>query len=364
MKLPRHSHIWAIPYLKDRAQYRLRARPPIKRIWLTIADHYEPLWHTSNLEVAKARVQRWHSAWPKIAALSVKDSFGRPPQYTFFYPEEEYHRHLLEPLAAMTRDGISDVEVQIHHDADGRQSFVNRISRFCAVLRQRHGLLRETEGRIRFGFIHGNWALDNSRPDGRWCGLNDEIQILRDLGCYADFTMPSGNSPTQSRMLNAIYWCTDDPVRPKSYDVGAPVRPGQQISGDLLMIPGPFGIRWMERLMPRMEIGELSAGDPPTPSRIRRWIELAPQIDGNVFIKLHTHGAQERNSTMLLTGGLEALFRSMAAEAGRQKCELVFATAWQMYLAITVLCTRRDPVPAGRVGDARVPPDAIWGGRL
>ena len=30
-----------------------------------------------------------------------------------------------------------------------------------------HGLLRQQDGRTVFGFIHGNWALDNSRPDGK-----------------------------------------------------------------------------------------------------------------------------------------------------------------------------------------------------
>jgi hypothetical protein len=48
---------------------------------------------------------------------------------------------------------------------------------------------------IRFGFIHGNWALDNSLPHGKSCGLDSEIALLRDLGCYGDFTMPSGASP-------------------------------------------------------------------------------------------------------------------------------------------------------------------------
>ena len=55
-----------------------------------------------------------------------------------------------------------------------------------------------SNGRVVFGFIHGNWALDNSRPDGKYCGLNNEITLLRDLGCYADFTMPSGASPTRA----------------------------------------------------------------------------------------------------------------------------------------------------------------------
>lgn len=348
MRLPRNAQIWAVPYLKDRCRHWL-GRPPITRVWLAIADHYEPMWHTTDLGLSRARVQRWYANWPAIAAESPRDACGFPPQYTFFFPEEEYRFEFLEPLSAMTRLGISDVEVHIHHDGDGRQSFTNRMLNFCKTLRQCHGLLREIDGRIRFAFIHGNWALDNSRPDGRWCGLNDEIQILRDLGCYADFTMPSGNSPTQSRMLNTIYWCSDDPTRPKSYDSGIPLRPGQGIAGDLLMIPGPLGIRWAERLLPRLEFGEIAASDPPTPYRVRRWFELAPRIQGDVFVKLHTHGAQEANSAMLLGGGLALLFELAAEEANRRGCQLLFVTAWQMYSAIDAIRRYVDPVETIRI---------------
>ena len=73
----------------------------------------------------------------------------------------------------------------------GEQSFTGRMSRFIETLAGRHGLLRRHRGKLAFGFIHGNWALDNARPDGRWCGLNNEITLLRDLGCYADFTLPA-----------------------------------------------------------------------------------------------------------------------------------------------------------------------------
>ena len=29
-----------------------------------------------------------------------------------------------------------------------------------------------------YAFVHGNWALDNSRPDGRWCGIDAELPRL------------------------------------------------------------------------------------------------------------------------------------------------------------------------------------------
>ena len=102
----------------------------------------------------------------------------------------------------MVIPGVADVEVHLHHDRETRDAFTGKIREYCNRLTQDHGLLRQHDGRTVFGFIHGNWALDNSRPDGRYCGLNNEITLLRNLGCYADFTMPSGSSPTQSRTVN------------------------------------------------------------------------------------------------------------------------------------------------------------------
>ena len=347
MKLFRNAQLWGPGYVKERLRrITQRATPPLKRIWVTLADHYEPMWGGADLRTAQSRVALWRSAWPAIAANCQPDSAGNPPVYTFFFPEEEYAPTLIEPLAEMVREGIADVEVHIHHDGEGRQDFIERMAGFCEVLHNEHGLLRERDGRLTFGFIHGNWALDNSRPDGRWCGLNDEIRILRDLSCYADFTMPSGDSATQARSINTIYWCTDDPDRPKSYNAGVPVTIGGGIDGDLLMIPGPLGIRWRDRLLPRLETGELSYGNLATPYRVKRWVDLAPRISSDSFIKLYTHGTQERNSSVLLHDGLNSAFTLLAAEANRRGCAVYFVSAWQMYRAIDAIRQDCDPLVA------------------
>jgi hypothetical protein len=323
-----------------------RAVPPIENIWVTMADHYEPRWLGVDWSTALQRVALWRTEWPKIATRCKRDSAGNPPVHTFFFPEEEYHPRLMEPLAEMVRLGVADVEIHLHHDGEGRENFIDRMTRFRDVLDRDHGLLRRRDGKLTFGFIHGNWALDNSLPDGRCCGLNDEIQILHELGCYADFTMPSGDSPTQSRSVNTIYFCTDDPDRPKSYDSGVPVIPGGQDQGDLLIIPGPIGIRWRDRLLPRLETGEVAANNLATPYRIRRWVDLAPRIGPDVFIKLFTHGAQDQNSSALLQGGLEFTFNMLVDEANRRNSAIYFVSAWQMYLAIDAVRQKRDPVVA------------------
>ena len=50
-----------------------------------------------------------------------------------------------------------------------------------------------------FGFAPRNWALCNARRDGRWCGVNDELGVLRRTGCYADFTLPSATGEPVTR---------------------------------------------------------------------------------------------------------------------------------------------------------------------
>jgi hypothetical protein len=346
MSLTRSLQIWAPGYMKERVRRISGRAVPLERIWVTMADHYEPMCGGADLASAQSRVKLWRLAWPVIARRCRPDSAGKPPQYTFFFPEEEYHPTLIEPLAEMASDGIADIEVHIHHDGEGRQNFIDRITAFCEVLHSDHGVLHKRNGKPAFGFIHGNWALDNSRPDGRWCGLNDEIQILAGLGCYADFTMPSGDSPTQARLVNTIYWCTDDPELPKSYDSGVPLTSSGGIEGDLLMIPGPLGLRWRDRLLPRLETGELSGYDVATPYRAKRWVDLAPRVGTDSFVKLYTHGAQERNSSALLGGGLGKAFDLLVAEAERRRCAIYFVSAWHMYTAIDAIRQRHDPVAA------------------
>jgi hypothetical protein len=354
MNLPRHAEIWLVPYLRDRLRKSTRSGKP-RRAWVTITDHYEPLAIDSSVKTALACVAQWRDQWPRIATDAPSDAAGQRPQYSFFYPQEEYHRDLLDSIAEIVRLGVGDVEVHLHHDNEQRDSFIRKITEYCRRLTDDHGLLRRQDGRTVFGFIHGNWALDNSRPDGKLCGLNGEIALLRDLGCYADFTMPSLPSATQGRIVNRIYWCKNNPDnRPKSFDQGIEATVGGGRCGDLLMIAGPVGVRFGGRLMPRLETGEIAGYDMPTPSRVRKWFDWAPTIGDDLFIKLYTHGAQKRNSEPLLGGGLGNLFRWLAEEADRRGIEIHWATAWQMYQAVDALMNGRDhPASVSAIAEAK-----------
>jgi hypothetical protein len=340
--LPRHAEIWLPGYVRDRFDHWTSPGRGPKRVWLAIADHYEPFVGNTDEGNARERVELWMREWPRIAERH-RDSEGRSPKYTFFYPEEEYRPHLIDRLQELTRDGIADVEIHLHHDGEGEQNFLDRMAGFQEILFHKHGLLRKHNGKIAFGFIHGNWALDNSLPNGRWCGLNNEITLLERLGCYADFTMPSGASPAQASLVNTIYWAIDDPLRPKSYDHGPRLGEGDKAMG-LLMIPGPFGLRWAERLVPRIEKGEIACYDLPSRYRVRRWLDLAPRLGSDVFIKLFTHGTQERNSSALLPRGLDTLFEVVSAECASRDCHFFYVSCWEMYQAIEAIRQRKNPL--------------------
>jgi hypothetical protein len=349
MNFPRHAEIWLAPYLRDRLRKLLRPTQA-KRAWVAITDHFEPLGRGASSEAALGRVARWRYKWPRIADDAPRDAAGQCPQYSFFYPQDEYRRDMLDGIAEIVRLGVADVEVHLHHNNEERNSFIWKITDFCRRLTCDHGLLRQQDGRTVFGFIHGNWALDNSLPDGKYCGLNGEIALLRDLGCYADFTMPSAPSATQGRVVNQIYWCTNNPEnRPRSFDHGIEATVGGGRRGDLLMITGPLGVRFSGRLLPRLETGEIAGYNLPTPSRVHQWFDLAPVIGEDIFIKLYTHGALEGNLEPLLNGGLGNLFGWLAEEAERRGIELHWATAWQMFQAADALIQGCKHIPGSSV---------------
>lgn len=342
--LPRYAEIWLLPYLKDRLRKASRTANP-KRLWVALTDHYEPIGMGASIQTGLDRVAEWRDKWPRISADAPRDAVGHSPQYSFFYPQEDYRRELLEGIAEIVRLGVADVEVHIHHESEQRETFIRKITEYCSRLTDDHGLLRRHEGRTVFGFIHGNWALDNSRPDRAYCGLSHEISLLRDLGCYADFTMPSLPSPTQGRVVNQIYWCTNhSDGSPRSFDRGIEATVGGGRQGDLLMITGPVGLRFGTRLMPRLESGEIAGYDLPTQQRVRQWFDLAPTIGNDLFLKLHAHGATDRNRIPLLNGGLSNLFRWLSEEAERRGIEIHWATAWQMYQAANALINESLPI--------------------
>jgi hypothetical protein len=318
-------------------------------VFLCIADHFEPKRGNAAPSVAHDRVSRWEKEYPRLAS-EFADSRGRAPQHTFFYPAEEYEPRYLDSLALLSHHGLGDVEVHLHHDHDTADGLRDKLLRFTAALHHSHGLLeQDANGQISYGFIHGNWALDNSRPDGRWCGVNNEISVLIETGCYADFTMPSAPAGCQTRTINSIYYANDDPERPKSHDIGIRAIAGSAAPGDaLLMIQGPLALDWGSRkwgLLPRIENGDLLGVRPPTMERLKLWLRAGVAVAGRpdwVFIKLHTHGAKEANTAMLLGEPMRNFHRALSSYA-RQREEFAYYYVTAREMAQLVHALEREP---------------------
>jgi hypothetical protein len=254
---------------------------------------------------------------------------------------EAYNSAHVDALAGLCRQGFGEVEVHLHHDGDCAAALRERLMAYKKTLAERHGLLsRDSEtGEITYGFIHGNWALDNSRPDGRRCGVNNELEVLRETGCYADFTMPSAPDPsTQTRKINSIYYARGNPQRAKSHDWGIDVGKGPIPEQALLLIQGPLLLNWTERkwgLLPRLENGCLQGNQPPSMQRLDLWLRAHVQVPSRpdwFFVKLHTHGCKEFNQPVLLGDAMVEFHRALAERARHDpQFHFHYVTAREMF---------------------------------
>lgn len=347
----RNLQYWLDSYLIWKVVCLFHHRPVRRHIYFCFADHYEPYGGTTDRTRAHERVKKWLEHYSVIAAQH-QDSFGNRPKHTFFYPVEEYDPELIDHLKELCKEGFGDIEIHLHHDNDTEQNFRDTITRYAEILYTRHGLLRKDEtGKIIYGFIHGNWALDNSCPNRRWCGVDNEISILIETGCYADMTMPSAPSDTQTRKINSIYFARGRPGHCKSHDRGRDVCVGAWGKPDeLLLIQGPLTLNWKEAkfgIIPKIESAELSFDAPPTAHRVRLWGACRISVRGaeeHVFIKVHTHGATEQSMRMLFDeGGFNRLWTELEQQY-RQDAEhtLCYVTAWEMYNKIKQLALDND----------------------
>jgi hypothetical protein len=268
------------------------------------------------------------------------------PQHDLFYPQEEYDPYCLDRLAALQEKGCGNVEIHLHHDGDTSDGFREKVVTFKTTLHERHGLLRRdpARGEVTYGFIHGNWALDDSGRNGRWCGVKDEITILKETGCYADFTYPSAPHASQPPIVNRIYYATDDPLRAKSHHRGVEAVYGSQPRGDLLLITGPLALNWRRRrggLFPAIENGDVTGGNPPTPDRVDLWVRTGITVKGWprwVFVKVHTHGLTDRNRKLFLGDRVKVLYETLLSEYNDgDRYLLHFVTAREMYGCVKCL---------------------------
>jgi hypothetical protein len=304
---------WLGSYLKQDWRSSVPVVGP-RHVMFCFVDHYEPQWLKPSYDVEVSRVARWRQDYPKLCS-GHRDADGRAPVHSFFYPEEEYRPEHMNALVELCQMGLGEIDIHLHHDKDTEAGLREKLQRFTQLLVRDHGALPvSASGQPLWSFIHGNWALDNCHPTGFGCGVNNELKVLADEGCYADFTLPAAPDPCQTSTINKIYYAIDDPHRPKSHDSGVRVSVGGKPVGDLMIIQGPLGFMFKNRklgLLPRIENADVRTSCPPTPDRVDAWVDMGIHVEGRpewIFVKVHTHGTQERDIDTLLGAPMDKAF--------------------------------------------------------
>ncbi|MET0754199.1 MAG: hypothetical protein ABWZ66_12535, partial [Pyrinomonadaceae bacterium] len=274
-----------------------------KHIIFTVANHFEPSWSANgllDLDAQRRRLDDYHKL-ARRTGEAVRDANGTKFRHTNFYPAEQYDFQILEKMAEMQSEGLGEVEIHLHHGVekpDTAENLRKSLVDFRDVLAEKHKCLSRFDGdsQPKYAFVHGNLALANS-CGGRFCGVDEEMQILQETGCYADMTLPSAPDESQVAMINQIYECG------LPLDEKVPHRTGRavEVFGNQPQLPliftGPLVFNWTRRIkglpVPRIDDGALVYNQPTNLARLNRWLSANVTVKGRadwIFVKLYCHG--------------------------------------------------------------------------
>lgn len=357
---------WLPAYAWQRAVRRPTRHKPIHLI-MALADHFEPAIVPENagrfasLDVQERRLEAWCHEYPR-AVDRWRDADGKAFRHTYFYPAEQYEPGLIDRLAEHCRQGWGEVEIHLHHGVDAPDTPGNTrhaLVSFRDQLVQRGCLSRwDSTGKPRYAFVHGNWALANS-AGGRFCGVDEEMRILAETGCYADLTLPSMPSPAQIAKINALYECALPLGARAPHRRGVNLRCGRPPRTFPLIVQGPLQLTLVRsgRKFPavRIDNGALDGVSPPTMARLRRWVRASIIVEGQpdwVFVKLHCHGMDPRDTEALRGLQMQRFLEELTCGAGREY-RVHFVTAREMVNIMLAACDSRQGSP-GQYRDYRL----------
>ncbi len=335
---------WSLPWLTRYPFWRLsktvdRANDSTRlaHLVLLVANHFEPAIGSEGLVEL--------DAWCKQArsiGKAIQDQDGTPFRHTNFFPAEQYERRRLDMLASLQAEGFGEVEVHFHHGVERPDTAENTrsiLTNFRDVLAEEHRCLsRETPASApSYAFVHGNWALANSAA-GRFCGVDSEMQILAETGCYADFTLPSAPDQSQVPKINAIYQCGHPLTQARPHRSGRNLKVGDKPSSPIIFT-GPLVFDWSRRIhglpIPRMDDGALAQNYPLSLARFNRWRNAAISVKGRpewIFIKLYSHGFFHWDQEMMIGEQMKKFLGDLLEMADRSgRFRIHFASAREAY---------------------------------
>lgn len=303
-------------------------------IFFCLCDHYEPGTGGVSKKIEIKRVNELLHRYPAIAK-NHRDFKGNIPRRTWFFPPHYHRYNNLKNLVSLCEEGYGEIELHLHHGKNRPDTEKNLRETLLQCINEysEFGIFGELNGEKKYGFIHGDWALNNSRS-GKYCGVNNEIKILRETGCYADFTFPSMNEANPKK-INKIFYAYANSHNPKSHNTGNDVIKNGNESGDLMIIQGPICPIFLSKNISGLRcVGDVINGKPPvTKERINAWINTWIFIKGQknmIVIKTHTHGATD--SDVVLGKEIEYIFSYLEANFNDgDNFRLHYVTARELY---------------------------------
>ena len=338
-------------------------------VMVALADHFEPAIVPDNgsarapYHEQERRLENWCREYP-LAVSEFRDHEGRPFCHTYFYPAEQYEKPLLQGLAEHCRQGWGEIEVHLHHGVqrpDTAENTSRQLIEFRDALATNHGCLSylDNAGTPRYAFVHGNFALANSNR-GRGCGVDSEMQVLADTGCYADMTLPAAPfHPAQTGKINSIYECSAPLSRRATQRWGRDLKTGRTPQVFPLIVQGPLTMEFSPRNSSRwvgIENGALTAKNPPQLSRFELWKRARISVSGRpdwIFIKLHCHSMDPTQKAAVMGEPMRKFLRELLTGANDRREILHFVTAREMTNIILAACDGREGNP-GEYRDYRL----------
>ncbi len=335
------------------------ARGPVHLV-IAMADHFEPaIVPGAGRERAlrseqERRLEWWTREYPKVADR-WRDHDGRPFVHTYFYPAEQHDEGLVEALAGHCHAGWGETEIHLHHGIPHPDTASNTRSVLTEFRDElvRYRCLAYEDGSLqpRYAFVHGNFALANS-AGGKDCGVDSEMQILAETGCYADFTLPTSPlHPAQTAKINSIYECTLplDRAAPHRQGIGLSVgRPPQVFP---VVIQGPLVAdlqRWRRERRIVLDNGAVTRNSSMSLHRLAVWKQARIRVEGRpdwLFIKLHCHGMDPTQTDAVIGDGFRSFLSGLVGGAADRQETLHFVTARELTNIVLAACDGREGNP-------------------
>lgn len=204
------------------------------------ADHFEP--GSCSLDICNERLKIWTNDLKK---LKIKPSLFVFPSLLMDYRDGKIITRpssltptIIKYLKPMENNG-ADINLHIHHERWTTSSVTTEP--WITLLREK----KVTDEQMlithiidvkkvfedvgidmtSWGFVHGMWGLNAS--DTRVCNIENEIIILKEYGCFGDFTFPAGR-PRCTPDMSGIF-SVPNRIGKKIYNAGFKLKKGKNI---------------------------------------------------------------------------------------------------------------------------------------